>query len=94
MRLSPHCEALLQKFIDLRPQLIQLDNKVFELLQTTMQQQGIELNSIEHRIKGVESLAGKLERKGEKYHSLRSLCNGWCNRHPNGQKSGKHSPAR
>ena len=42
MRLSPHCEALLQEFIDLRPQLIQLDNKVFELLQTTMQQQGID----------------------------------------------------
>ena len=73
MRLSPHCEALLQEFIDLRPQLIQLDNKVFELLQTTMQQQGIELNSIEHRIKGVESLAGKLERKGEKYHSLSDI---------------------
>ena len=73
MRLSPHCEALLQEFIELRPQLIQLDNKVFELLQTTMQQQGIELNSIEHRIKGVESLAGKLERKGEKYHSLSDI---------------------
>ena len=73
MRLSPHSESLLQEFINLRPQLVQLDNQIFELLQTTMQQQGIELNSIEHRIKGVESLAGKLERKGEKYRSLQDI---------------------
>ena len=35
MRLSPHCESLLQEFINLRPQLVQLDNQIFELLQTT-----------------------------------------------------------
>ena len=73
MRLSPHCEALLQEFNTLRPQLIQLENKVFELLQSTLSQQGIELNSIEHRIKTEQSLAGKLERKGEKYHVLSDI---------------------
>lgn len=73
MRLSPHCEALLQEFNTLRPQLIQLENKVFELLQSTLSQQGIELNSIEHRIKTEQSLAGKLERKGEKYHTLTDI---------------------
>lgn len=73
MRLSPHCEALLQEFRTLRPQLIQLENKVFELLQSTLSQQGIELNSIEHRIKTEQSLAGKLERKGEKYHTLTDI---------------------
>ena len=73
MRLSPHCEALLQEFHNLKPQLLQLENHVFELLQTTLHQQGIELNSIEHRVKTEQSLAGKLERKGEKYHALNDI---------------------
>ena len=73
MRLSPHCEALLQEFHNLRPELQQLENKVFELLQTTLRHQGIELNSIEHRVKTEQSLAGKLELKGEKYRSLSDI---------------------
>ena len=73
MRLSPHCEMLLQEFRDRRDELLQLDSHVYELLCQHLSQQGIELNSIEHRIKGVESLAGKLERKGEKYHSLSDI---------------------
>ena len=73
MRLSPHCQLLLQEFRDKRQELLQLDNHVFELISQTLKQQGIELNSIEHRIKTVDSLAGKLERKGEKYHQLSDI---------------------
>ena len=73
MRLSPHCQLLLQEFRDKRQELLQLDNHVFELISQTLKQQGLELNSIEHRIKTVESLAGKLERKGEKYHQLSDI---------------------
>ena len=73
MRLSPHCELLLQEFRDKRQELMQLDNHVFELISQTLKQQEIELNSIEHRIKTEESLAGKLERKGEKYHQLSDI---------------------
>ena len=73
MRLSPHCELLLQEFREKRQELMQLDNRVFELISQTLKQQEIELNSIEHRIKTEESLAGKLERKGEKYHQLSDI---------------------
>ena len=73
MRLSPHCQLLLQEFRDKRQELLQLDNHVFELISQTLKQQGIELNSIEHRIKTVESLAGKLARKGEKYRQLSDI---------------------
>ena len=73
MRLSPHCQLLLQEFRDKRQELLQLDNHVFELISQTLKQQGIELNSIEHRIKTVDSLAGKLERKGEKYRQLSDI---------------------
>ena len=73
MRLSPHCQLLLQEFRDKRQELLQLDNHVFELICQTLKQQGIELNSIEHRIKTVDSLAGKLERKGEKYRQLSDI---------------------
>lgn len=73
MRLSPHCQLLLQEFREKRQELMQLDNHVFELISQTLKQQGIELNSIEHRIKTVESLAGKLERKGEKYRQLSDI---------------------
>ena len=73
MRLSPHCQLLLQEFREKRQELMQLDNRVFELISQTLKQQEIELNSIEHRIKTEESLAGKLERKGEKYHQLSDI---------------------
>jgi len=73
MRLSPNSELLLQEFRDKRQELLQLDNHVFELISQKLRQQGIELNSIEHRIKTEQSLAGKLERKGEKYHQLSDI---------------------
>ena len=50
MRLSPHCQLLLQEFRDKRQELLQLDNHVFELISQTLKQQGIELNSIDLRI--------------------------------------------
>ena len=73
MRLSPHCEMLLQEFRDRRDELLRLDSHVYELLCQHLSQQGIELNSLEHRVKTEKSLAGKLELKGEKYRELSDI---------------------
>lgn len=73
MRLSPNSEMLLEEFRQKRPELLQLDAHLFELLTEKFKTQGIELNSIEHRVKAENSLIGKLERKGEKYHQLSDI---------------------
>jgi ppGpp synthetase/RelA/SpoT-type nucleotidyltranferase len=52
---------------------MQLESRVLEMLNQTLAQQSIALNSIEHRVKTIDSLAGKLERKGEKYRSLQDI---------------------
>ena len=64
---------LLEEFRQKRPELLQLDAHLFELLTEKFKTQGIELNSIEHRVKAENSLIGKLERKGEKYHQLSDI---------------------
>lgn len=71
--LSPRSEMLLSEFRELRPQLERLSEGVFALLSDVLKEQGIELNAIEHRVKTEESLAGKLERKGDKYRSLHDI---------------------
>ena len=68
--LSPHSEALLSEFRELRPQLEQLSEEIYALLSRVLKEQGIELNTIEHRVKTEKSLAGKLAKKGDKYHRL------------------------
>jgi ppGpp synthetase/RelA/SpoT-type nucleotidyltranferase len=73
MRLSPNSEMLFEEFRQKRPELLQLDAHVYELLTEKFKTQGIELNSIEHRVKAEDSLMGKLERKGEKYHQLSDI---------------------
>ena len=57
MRLSPHCQLLLQEFRDKRQELLQLDNHVFELISQTLKQQGIELNSIDVRVRNTVNSA-------------------------------------
>ena len=72
-QLSPHSEVLMEQYRECIPQLTQLCGQVFEQLSQVMREQGIELNAIEHRVKTEASLAGKLERKGDKYHTLADI---------------------
>ena len=70
IKLDAHCEMLMQQFRDLRPVLEHLSNEAYELMKSTLSEQGIYVTAIEHRVKTEKSLAGKLELKGAKYKSI------------------------
>ena len=73
IRLSPHGIELLDQYQRCRPQLLELMQKVYDQLWKVLREQGVELNTIEHRVKTEESLIGKLERKGDKYQNLENI---------------------
>jgi len=68
--LDPHGESLMQQYRDLRPTLEQLEQEAYDLLRQALDEQGIYVTAIEHRVKTEHSLAGKLELKGGKYKSI------------------------
>lgn len=72
-KLNPHGEALLQQFREQVPTLEQLSKTVYDQLRQVLHEQSVELSVIEYRVKTEQSLAGKLERKGDKYASLEDI---------------------
>jgi len=72
-KLNPHGEALLQQFREQVPALEQLSKTVYDQLRQVLHEQSVELSAIEYRVKTEQSLAGKLERKGDKYASLEDI---------------------
>ena len=71
--LNPHGEALLEQYREQLPLLEQLAKKVNDQLRQVLREQAVELSAIECRVKTEQSLAGKLERKGDKYASLEDI---------------------
>jgi len=71
--LDPHGEMLLEEYREQLPLFTTLQNVVMDRLRQMVRQSGLEVNSMESRIKGEESLAGKLQRKGSKYASLTDI---------------------
>ena len=69
-QLDMHGEMLLGQYHDLLPRLQELEQQVYTMLSDALEHMGIELNTLEHRIKTEQSFIGKLERKGQKYKDI------------------------
>ena len=72
-QLDPHGEELLQQFRQSLPVLQRIEQIAYRKLSETLQEQGLYVTNIEHRIKEEQSLMGKLERKGSKYSSITDI---------------------
>ncbi len=68
--LDLHCTMLIEDYRELLPKYRLLQQVVMRKLSEMVKNAGIELNAMESRIKAERSLAGKLERKGNKYQSI------------------------
>ena len=70
IQLDAHSEMLMEQYRKQLPSLQLLAKQAYTLLSKKLHEQGIELNAMEYRVKAEESLAGKLERKGNKYQTV------------------------
>lgn len=71
--LNLHGEMLLEEYRQQQPLFMQLQQIVMKQLHELVKQSGIELNSMESRIKAEASLVGKIHRKGTKYNSIMDI---------------------
>ena len=70
MKLDMHCEMILDEYRKKQPVFEKLRSIVTEQLQQSLDENNIIVAGVDSRIKTEESLTGKLELKGYKYHSL------------------------
>ena len=71
--LHPQGEFIIEEFREKHAMYEKLLAVVRKILVDTMAENHIYVNAIEARVKDERSLVGKLERKGEKYHSIMDL---------------------
>ena len=70
VNLDAHGQELMRQYRELRPTLKQLATQAYDELRQALDEQGIYVTAMEHRVKTERSLAGKLELKGAKYKSI------------------------
>ena len=70
MKLDMHCEMILNEYREKLPVFEKMKGVVLDLLRTCLNEKGILVSGLEARVKTEQSLAGKLELKGYKYHTL------------------------
>lgn len=71
--LDPHCESILEEYKNNLSRFKQVEQEVKTKLNNTLGESGLLVAAIESRVKSYDSLAGKLELKGQKYKSLADL---------------------
>ena len=72
-QLDAHSEAILEEYRENLPRFNETMVSVRQTLEKTFNQAGLLVAAIESRVKSEDSLAGKLELKGSKYHSLADI---------------------
>ncbi len=73
MELDLHCQLILEEYHDLLPTLQKMKEYVLLTLRNLLANSGIEVTTIEGRIKKESSLIGKLALKGNKYVALSDI---------------------
>lgn len=71
--LDPHCEAILEEYRENLPMFGNMALKVRNQLKNTFDEAGLLVAALEYRVKTEDSLAGKLELKGNKYGTLADI---------------------
>lgn len=70
MKLDMHCEMILDEYRNRLPILSKHKDVVLDILKRTLKENNMVVTAIEGRIKTENSLTGKLELKGNKYHTI------------------------
>ena len=65
-----HCEMILDEYRDRLPVLGKTKDVALDILRRTLKKNNMVVTAIEGRVKTEKSLAGKLELKGNKYHTI------------------------
>ena len=73
MQGNPHTMLLLEQYRQQLPLLRKIERQASDLLLKALRGQGVEVSSLEHRVKTMQSLKGKLELKGDKYATLSDI---------------------
>ena len=71
--LDPHCELILEEYREQLPRFREAEARVKGLIRQALDEMGMLVAAVESRVKTEDSLAGKLELKGQKYHSLADI---------------------
>ena len=72
-QLDQHGQMLMEQYREQLPVYQRLEQVAEGMLRQALKKQHVEVIALEHRVKTESSLAGKLELKGAKYHSLDSV---------------------
>ena len=73
MKLDMNCEMILDEYREKLPIYEKMKTVVLHLLRTCLDEKHIIVSGLEARVKSEQSLIGKLELKGYKYHTLEDI---------------------